>query len=345
MAACFERNVLADGGTREMGPSYNHFIARLYLEGERHCALNGYESFAGLYDSLVRQYEWLDAMADRNGYTHLLSDGYRMDARADVSRCAALLGFTPREKPASLLLPESGHAVLRRGEWELTVDAQDSVGGHQHFGRIQPLLSYGQHKILVDTGCPNYDRGDFYRYAMTAEAHSVVCCDAFPDRKDVYGVRVVDFLPEIPSLTVEVTAENGQDRYVWRRTLALSDTELTVTDRVRASRPLDFYGQWYMPGRATVLSDGTAEGGVCYKAHGTVVKQALDGATVTLTSSLPLTLTPAVGMGEDMRITQNARLTWRHTGDDFTVTTRIACCETDGICACGEAVIEKGSVR
>jgi hypothetical protein len=324
MRACFAANVLPDGGTRELGPSYNHFIARLYLEAQLNCELNGHAGIEGLHASLIRQYEWLAAMAREDGTTLPFSDAYVMDGAADVRRMAALIPFTPSELPASRYLPNSGHAILRRGAWELAIDAQETVGGHQHHGRIQPVLRYAGEDILVDSGCCNYDRADLYDWMASADAHSVVFCEELPEDFRLYNTRVTHCSTEDTTLTAVYTYQSGEDTYTWERTATLYPDRVELCDRVSASRPLAFTGHWYMPGRPTAMAEDGDSARLHYRRRGTVAKQEVAGGYVTLTSSMPLVLTPAVGIGADRHTVQNACLSWRAVADALTVTTVIA---------------------
>ena len=329
MKLCFDANVLSDGGTREMGPSYNHFIARLYLEAQKNCELNGYEGIAGLHDSLIRQYQWLASVATRKGMSLPLSDAYVMDSHADVARMARLIPFEPDFSKKSVYLPESGHLYLRCGEWELALDAQDSVGGHQHFGRIQPILSYADEAILVDSGCCNYDRGNLYSFLCSSKAHSVISAEEIPDNKNLYSVKVTEFNAELATATAELQAVSGEDSYTWRRTVSLTDDCVYITDTVNANRPLSFVGRFYLEGRPTAMTDAPEEKLITYNTCGHIAKQRLSHGTLTLTSSEQMKLEMAVGMDKNDSLTQNACLVWHADGDSLCVSTKISCKKTE----------------
>lgn len=311
MKACYDANVLPDGGTRETGPSYNHFIARLYLEAQKNCELNGYPGIDGLHESLIRQYQYLATIATKTGDSLLFSDAYRMDAHKDVKDMAKLIPFTPDFIKKSVLLNNSGYLFLRNNRWELAVDAQKSFGGHQHYGRIQPVLWRNGEEILVDSGCCNYDRGDFYFWLMSADAHSVVACDFFPDKPEIYDVDIADFNQEENSVEVRVKATLNQDWYVWTRKIIMKDETVDFIDEVSASREFPFYGYWYLASRPTVLTNDTTGAIEKYCNTGFIAKQRLNEGVLTVTSDVPMSLQRMPMMSTSNNLSYSERITWR----------------------------------
>lgn len=329
LRACFEKNVMPDGGTREVGPSYNHFIARLYLEAQKNCELNAYPELPGLHDSVIRQYQWLAAVARRDGRALRLSDAYGMDAHADVRRMAEIFPFTPDFSKRSVRMQPSEYILLRNPHWELALDAMPFYGGHQHYGRIQPLLWKDGEEILTDTGCCNYDRYDLYVWGMTAEAHSVVTCPELPLYTSSYDVRVLRFSAEENRVTARMRVSCGDRSYVWTRSVALGETGAEFTDHVEATGVMTFQGRWYLPGRPTALSEGSAAQGcsvpgAIYITEGRVARQSLAHGPLVVESSLPMRLDRTAAMDDENRPAFLARLTWTHTGRDFTVRTRFS---------------------
>ena len=322
MKACYDACVFADGGTRETGPSYNHFIARLYLEAQKNCELNGYEGIVGLHESLIRQYQWLATIATKTGDSLLFSDAYRMDAHKDVQDMAKLIPFEPDFTKKSVVLPDSGYAFLRNHHWELALDAQKSFGWHQHFGRIQPLLWRNGEEILVDSGCCNYDRGDFYYWLMSADAHSVVSCDCFPNNPKLYDVRICEFNERENSVVVKVKATYNEDWYVWTRKIILKEEEVSFVDKVFANKAFPFYGHWYLANRPTALANDTQTENIeDYNDNGYLAKQRLQKGVLTVTSNVPLRLDRTPSMSKDNCLSYNERLTWREETNSIEVYT------------------------
>ena len=328
MTACFAFNVMPDGGTKEVGPSYNHFIARLYLEAQKNCELNGYPEIEGLHDSVIRQYQWLASVATKDGRALRLSDAYGMDAHADVRRMGEIFPFQADFSKPSIRMPDSEYIILRNSRWELALDAMAFFGGHQHYGRVQPLLWADGEEILTDTGCCNYDRNDLYVWGKTAEAHSVVTCAALPFYASRYDVEVLEADLSANTVRARVTVQYEERSYVWTRSVRLTEDGAWFSDRVQSSEPLEFQGRWYLAGRPTALEESEcAEDPIVHHAPylelGHVARQRLSRGPMTLRSSALLHLDHTPAMGEDNRVTYLDRLTWTKTGTDFTVETRI----------------------
>lgn len=308
---CHQNAIFADGGSNESSPSYSHFIARLYLEAERHCELNAYPQIPGLHESVIRQYQWLAATATRSGKNLRTSDSYSLDAHADIRRMSEVFPFAPSFEKKSVWLRDSGFVMLRNDRFELALDAMEFYGGHQHCGRLQPLLWIDGEEILADTGCCSYDFWDFYAWAMTAEAHSVIGCAAFPERAYRQSVRVIDFNEKLNAVTAQMTAEYEDRSYVWTRKLLLNDRELEIEDHIAASQELEFCGRWYLGRRPTDL-DGT---------H--IARQLLKNGVLELTSEIPLSLDRTPAFNDRNQCSWLERLTWNRAGKNFSVATKI----------------------
>ena len=308
VAFCHRATIFPDGGSREASPSYSHFIARLYLEAELHLERNGYPQIAGLHDSLIRQYQWLAAMSTREGRNLRFSDSYGMDAHADIRRMAKLLDFEPDFTKKSVLMGDTGIFMLRSGRFELAVDAMKFYGGHQHSGRIAPILNVQGENVLCDTGCVNYDLSDLYPWVMSEEAHSVVTA-GFPFRGDKREVKLLSFDADNNTAKAEMSVTYGNKSYKWTRCFALTDSALSVDDYVSASGIMDFTGYWYLGSRATIID------------RSYTARQILSCGTLELRSTQPLTLDRTPALDDFNRRTWLERLTWHHTGADFSVHT------------------------
>ncbi len=307
---CHENAIFADGGSNESSPSYSHFIARLYLEAEKHCELNDYPEIPGLHESIIRQYQWLATTALRCGKNLRTSDSYSLDAHADIRRMSKVVPFTPSFEKKSVWMRNSGFVMLRNDRFEVALDAMSFFGGHQHCGRLQPLLWINGEEVLADTGCYSYDFWDFYAWTMTAEAHSVVCCTAFPERDYEQKIEVIDFNAEHNRVTAKITAKYENLSYEWTRTLTLNDCALEIDDHVSASQQLAFCGRWYL-GKHSVDLEGTQ-----------VARQLLKGGILELSSTMPFQLDRTPALNDCNQCSWLERLTWRHTEKDFSVHTK-----------------------
>lgn len=329
MEACFKENVMPDGGTKEVGPSYNHFIARLYLEAQKSSELNGYPQIEGLHDSVIRQYQWLYSVATKTGRALRFDDAYGMDAHADCERMAKIYPFDLNRTKKSLWKKDSGYILMRNESSELAIDAMRFFGGHQHYGRIQPMYWYQGEEILTDTGCCNYDRTDQYAWSMIAESHSVVESPDFPVYKSSYDVKVLSFDPEKNTFKGSVEVSYDGKSYLWERSIALTEDGVRFTDTVKATEEFCFNGRWYLPARQTSLTDGEfVRGSVIpgdFILHGYGCLQRLKNGFSQLKSSEILSIDRTPTFDDDNRPSYCERLTWSKKAKEFTVETTIHC--------------------
>ena len=328
VSACFAANIMPDGGMKEVGPSYNHFISRMYLEAQRSCEINGDEGIPGLRDSIVKQYQLLSAISTKHGRSLQFSDSYGMDAHADILRAARLFDFTPDFDKKSILMPHNQYAMLRGERSELAIDAMPFFGGHQHRGRIQPLLWVDGQELLVDTGCFNYDLFDRYVWCQTADAHSVVTCDAYQQYLTEYEIAVTEFDAENNVLVAyQKSTYNGMS-YTWTRRVELIENGARFIDTIESDREQTFRGRWYLPDRTTVLEDGELIPGCIAQLMGCVgvgktARQCAGKTAMAVHSSEPMTLARTAGIDSAARATQLAQLTWTRRGNHFTVETTV----------------------
>ena len=328
VAACFGANILPDGGMKEVGPSYNHFISRMYLEAQRSCEINGDRGIEGVRDSIVKQYGLLSAISTRHGRSLQLSDSYGLDAHADILRAGELMGFSPDLEKKSILMPHNQYAMLRGERSELAIDAMPFFGGHQHRGRIQPLLWVDGQELLVDTGCFNYDLFDRYVWCQTADAHSVVTCDAYQQYLTEYEVAVTEFDAERNILVAYQRSRYEGMTYTWTRRVELLENGARFTDTIDSDREQTFRGRWYLPDRTTVLEDGEPIPGCIAQLMscvglGRTARQCAGRSAVAVRSTEPLTLARTPGIDSDTRPAQLAQLTWTRRGRAFTVVTDV----------------------
>ena len=326
--ACFDDNIMPDGGMKEVGPSYNHFISRLYLEAQRSCELNGDEGVTGLRESIIKQYQLLWSISTKHGRSLQFSDAYGMDAHADIRRAMELFGFELDESKKSILMPHNQYIMLRNDRSELAVDAMKFFGGHQHRGRIQPLLWVDGQELLVDTGCFNYDLFDRYVWCQTAEAHSVVTCDAFQQYLTEYEVAVTEFDPEANTITAYQKSTYEGMTYTWTRKVELLANGAKFTDTIESDREQTFRGRWYLPNRTTALEDGELIPGCIAQTMGCVglgktARQCVGETAMAVRSTEPMSLNRTAGIDANTRQTQLAQLTWTRTGKSFTVETTV----------------------
>jgi len=167
-------SIFDDGGNNEGSPSYSHFIARLYFDSYMLLENNGYEPIGGVKESTKKQYELLYQMSNSLGQTVTFNDCYVMDAHKDIEIIESVSDIKIDKNKKSVAFDESGFAVLRKGDYEVFVDAMPQRGWHQHSGKPNIQIFFKGEPILVDSGACNYDRRMFRQYLTTAPAHNVV---------------------------------------------------------------------------------------------------------------------------------------------------------------------------
>lgn len=230
--------IYPDGGSNEDSPSYNHFIVRLYLEALLLLERNGKTPIDGLRESIVRQYEWIYQCCSPTGMALQISDSYGINAMDDLHRAEALISLDfPREKK-SVLFPDSRMAVLRQGKMTLFADSMEWLAGHQHVGRPQILLYYGDAPVLVDSGCCSYDRWEFYRLQNTNRMHNVLWCPDFADNKCEIDPQITTFDAQNGVVKLETKVRYGEKAYTWTRTLTMDGHVLHIDDIAESEQEL-----------------------------------------------------------------------------------------------------------
>ena len=161
-----------------------------------------------------------------------------MDAMADLKRADELMELDfPREKK-SVLFPDSRMAVLRKGKMTLFADSMEWLGGHQHVGRPQILLYYGDDPVIVDSGCCSYDRWEFYLAVNTNKMHNVLWCPDFEDKKCSIDPQITCFDAEKGVIRLETKVAYEGKSYVWSRTLTMDGHKLIIDDTAESEEEL-----------------------------------------------------------------------------------------------------------
>lgn len=246
--------VFSDGGSNEDCPSYNHFIARLYLETYLLLKNNGLAGIEGLEESIRNQYAWIFQCLSPSGRALRFSDSYAMDGAADLKRVGRLFDLRLPETQESCLFPDSRVAVLRKGPLMLAVDAMEIPAGHihydvghQHTGRPEIVLFCGKTPVLVEAGCSNYDRWEFYHRLSWMQSHNVLYCPDFRDRDCTLILSDIEaFDAEAGTVTMSGHVECGDVSYDWERTVCMTEDSVTVTDTADASAPIRWRLHWLM---------------------------------------------------------------------------------------------------
>ena len=247
--------IYPDGGSNEDSPSYNHFIVRLYMEAKLLLEQNGQDTIEGLDESIVRQYEWIYQCCSPEGRALRISDSYGIDAMADLRRAEELISLDfPREKK-SMLFPDSRMAVLRKGKMTLFADAMEWLGGHQHVGRPQILLFYGNAPVIVDSGCCSYDRWEFYLAVNSNKMHNVLWCPDFEDKKCSIDPQITVFDAENGVIVLETKVGFEGKSYTWQRKLTMDEHRLIIEDTADSEEALRWASRLFFRQNDTHMAD------------------------------------------------------------------------------------------
>ncbi|MBQ8401200.1 MAG: heparinase II/III family protein, partial [Clostridia bacterium] len=131
--------------------------------------------------------------------------------------------------------PDSRMAVLRKGKMTLFADSMEWLGGHQHVGRPQILLYYGNAPVIVDSGCCSYDRWEFYLALNANRMHNVLWSPDFEDKKCAIDPQIKRFDAENGVIELETKVSYEGKSYVWNRTLTMDGYRLTIDDTAESA--------------------------------------------------------------------------------------------------------------
>lgn len=240
----------ADGTSREFGHTYRFFTTRLYVELELTLTKNGYAPIAGCNERMQRSYEFLYQFSTPSGMTPQIGDSYALDVDAEIEFVNTFYPLTFPRKKKSMLFADGQMVVLRNGKFTLLVEAMtannhypagvNEYAHHIHTGRLQYLLYADGQPLVVDSGCPNYDRAVIYTPFAEETGHNVIRCDEVPVHEPGTLIRtgtiedtvIVDYVADKKvSMRNTLTAADGKG-YTWIRTFEMDEDSLTVTDEV-----------------------------------------------------------------------------------------------------------------
>jgi len=120
----------------------------------------------------------------------------------------------------------------------LFADAMEWLGGHQHVGRPQILLFYGNEPVIVDSGCCSYDRWEFYLALNANKMHNVLWCPDFEDKKCAIDPQIRFFDAETGVIALETRVTYEGRSYTWNRTLTMDGQKLIIEDTADSEEAL-----------------------------------------------------------------------------------------------------------
>ena len=234
-------SIFADGGNNEGSPSYSHFIARLYFDSYMLLENNGFEEIEGVKESTQKQYELLYQMSNALGQTVTFNDCYVMDAHNDISIVESVSDIKIDKNKKSVAFFESGFAVLRKGDYEVFIDAMPQTGWHQHSGKPNIQIFYKGQPLVIDSGATNYDRRRFREYLTTAPAHNVVfaeegvCVEYFKIKESFSFKEFTD-----NRIVIEGKINSKETKIIIKRIIEVSEKGVTVIDEAESGEEYTF---------------------------------------------------------------------------------------------------------
>ncbi len=236
-----DKAIFNDGGSDEDCPSYNHFIARLYFDAYMLLENNGYEEIEGVKESTQKQYELCYQMSRINGKIVPFNDCYIMDAHKDIKIVESVSDIKVSWKKKSVAFFDSNLAVLRAGDYEVFVDAMKHTAWHQHGGRPNFAVYYKGEPLVIDSGCPSYDRGNLRQMLALTQGHNAVYTKegAFWGKNEVdENLKITDFKEN--EITIEGVIKANNTEYFVKRTISVSEKGVKVKDYAKSETEYTF---------------------------------------------------------------------------------------------------------
>lgn len=259
--------VLPDGGHYERSPSYHCQVLADLIDVAGLVEAAGFERSAELTGAIARMRRWLGLVLLPDGRVPLLNDGYPVPS----SLIAVLAPVRPETD--SVLLADSGLAVVARGPWHVLADVgkpcPDDLPGHAHADTLSCLISVAGAPLVIDTGTSTYALGDRRQYERSTAAHNTLEIDG-ADSTEVWGVFRAGRRARVRAVSAWESEEGAgisgtHDGYRWlpgrpahRRAWSLSAAELLIDDLVSGQGRHTIVSRWQLaPGiRVRGGSDG-----------------------------------------------------------------------------------------
>ena len=176
------RQVLPDGGHYERAPAYNCQVLSDLIDVD---GLLGDASPRWLFEAVMRMRGWLGLVILPDGTVPLVNDGYPVTAEL-------LKLLEPGTPPGEglTLLPDSGLAVLRRGDLHVLADVglpcPDELPAHAHADTLGFFLYAGAVCLVGECGTSTYRAGPIRDYERGTAAHSTLQVDG-ANSTEVWG--------------------------------------------------------------------------------------------------------------------------------------------------------------
>jgi hypothetical protein len=287
-----DRQTFADGGSREQAGGYFLYVLEtLWVAGITLRAAN--RPLGSLEERLDAMLGWLRATSTPDGEPPAVGDDaedrlVRLDysdprrASAISGRVARLLGSpeTPKLATTSVVLPESGYAVLRSEPEKGAATIAFIVGelgfgtlaAHGHADALSVLLGLGDTTILRDSGTGSYAHSGGRELFKSTAFHNTVVVDGESQARSrgahLWGRRYTPTVEAVSLASDLDYVRASHDGYLRRHAAAIHTRSLiflkpdllVVLDRVEARRDCTATLVWQgMPGdEPERLAGGTA---------------------------------------------------------------------------------------
>lgn len=246
--------VLADGGHIERSPMYHAIVLEDLLDllnlGRRY----ELDALEFLRQPCRDMLGWYEVMRHPDGAIPLFNDSALGAALSYPELCAyaSRLGLpagTPRLDDV-IELPDTGYVRVSCGPWNLFTEV-GSVGpayqpGHAHAGTLGCELSFGQERVLVDTGVSTYSPDAVRQHERSTAAHNTIVVDD-EDSSEVWHAFRVGARARVSGLSVtrrggavQVSASHDgyrrlKCRAIHSRTWRANDASVEMEDEVRGA--------------------------------------------------------------------------------------------------------------
>ena len=277
--------VLSDGGHFERSPMYHSMILEDCLDLLNICGRNPdpklKELSTRLRQTVPAMMRFLAGMIHPDGQITLFNDsvfGIELTPNQLGDYYARLLSEQPPSQPDSFWsYPESGYFIMApREEDRLIIDCgaigPDYQPGHAHCDLLSFELSLNGRRVIVDSGCSQYEDGEIRRYNRGNVGHNTISIDG-ANQSEVWGAhrcarRARPLYARLEGDNDRTIAfEGAHDGYrrlrgspVHHRRIVWSGGVCTIEDRMEGSGSHDIESRLHIhPALSVDLNDDGAE--------------------------------------------------------------------------------------
>jgi uncharacterized heparinase superfamily protein len=244
--------ILEDGAHFEVSPMYHGLVFEDLLDVLNVLSVYGFVAPCWLHAACAQMAAWSACMAHPDGEWPQFNDtALGIAARPDdlIAYHRRLGGRSPAMPSPTTILNSSGFVRAARGNLVLFADVgnlgPDYNPAHGHADTFTFELSYGEDRLIVDTGISTYEVGPTRALQRSTRAHNTVEIDG-ANSSEVWSAFRVARRAKVRNLTVvsdqsSVTVAAEHDGYyrlsghpVHRREWRLTARGIDITDSIRS---------------------------------------------------------------------------------------------------------------